>query len=59
MRVFALGVDITLFRRHFVVVTEAVGVLRFPGKSRRFPHTVRRVRYFSALSGLMSQFILP
>ena len=36
-------VEITLLKRHFAVVTVAVGVLNNPGKSSRFPPTVSRV----------------
>ena len=32
-----------LLKRHFVVVTVAVGVLNSPAKPRRFPPTVSRV----------------
>ena len=59
VRALAFGMDMTLLRRHFAVVTEAVGVLRFPVQSNKFPPTVRRVWQCSSLSGLMLQTIFP
>ena len=45
------GVDTTLLKTHFAVVTDAVGALRSPVKSNKFPHTVNLVRSFSSFSG--------
>ena len=59
MRHFAFGVDMTLLMTHFAVVTDAVGVLKLPVKSRRLPPTVKRVLSFTSLCGFMSQTILP
>ena len=58
-RHLAPGVDNTLLNTHFAVVTDAVGALRFPVKSNKFPPTVNLVRYFSSFSGFISQIILP
>ena len=55
---FAPGVEITLLKRHFAVVTVAVGVVRMPAKGNKLPHTVMRVRCVSDLLGRMSQTIL-
>ena len=38
----APGVEITLLKRHFAVVTVAVGVVRMPEKGSKLPHTVMR-----------------
>ena len=40
--------------RYFAVLTVAVGVLKMPRKSRRFPPTVSRVWWVSDLCSLMS-----
>ena len=58
-RHLAPGVEITLLKPHFDVVTDAVGELRFPVKSNKFPPTVSIVRSFSSFSGFISQTILP
>ena len=58
-RHLAPGVDTTLLKKHFAVVTGAVGELRFPVKSNNFPLTVNLVRSFSYFSGFTSQTILP
>ena len=54
----APGVEITLLKRHFAVVTVAVGVVRMPEKGSKLPHTVMRVRWVSDLFGRMSHTIL-
>ena len=59
MRHFAFGVDMTLLMTHLAVVTDAVGVLKLPVKSRRLPPTVKRVLSLTSLCGFMSQTILP
>ena len=59
VRHLALGVDTTLLKTHFAVVTEAVGALRFPMNGNKLPPTVSLVRCTSALSVLMSQHIRP
>ena len=43
MRHLAPGVEMTLLKRHFAVMTVAVGVVNSPAKSRRFPPTVSHV----------------
>ena len=53
------GVDITLLKTHFAVVTDAVGALRFPVKSNKFPPTVNLVRSFYSFSGFTLQTIWP
>ena len=58
-RNLAPGVDTTLMKTHFAVVTDAVGALRFPVKSNNFPPTVNLVRSFSSFYGFSSQTILP
>ena len=58
-RQLAPGVDTTLLNTHFSVVTDAVGVLRFPVKSKTFPPTVNIVRSFSSFSGFTSHTIFP
>ena len=40
-------VDTTMLKAHFAVVTDAVGAMRFPVKSNKFPPTVNLVIYFS------------
>ena len=55
----APGVETTLLKTHFYVVTDAVGALRFPVKSNKFPPTVSLVRSFYSFSGFISQNILP
>ena len=49
--------EIILLKIHFAVVKEAVGVLKFPVKSRRFPSTVRQVLFFTILLGFSSHTI--
>ena len=46
-RHLAPGVNTTLLKTHFSVVTDAVGALRFPVKSNKFPSTVNLVRSLS------------
>ena len=53
------GVDTTMLKTHFSVVTDAVGVLIFPVKSNKFPPTVNIVRYFSSFSGFTLHTIFP
>ena len=55
----APGVDTTLLKTLFSVVTDAVGALRFPVKSNKFPPTVNLVRSLSYFSGFNSHTILP
>ena len=59
MRHLAFGVDMTLLMTHLAVVTDAVGVLKLPVKSKRLPPTVKRVLSLTSLCGLMSHTILP
>ena len=58
-RHLAPEVDIKLLKKHFDAVTDAVGALRFPVKSNKFPPTVSLVRSFYSFSGFISQNILP
>ena len=58
-RHLAPGVETTLLKTHFSVVTDDVGALIFPVKSNKFPPTVNLVRSFSSFSGFISQTILP
>ena len=53
------GVDTTLLKTHFAVVTDAVGALRLPVKSNKFPSTVNLVRSFSSFSGFTLHTIFP
>ena len=53
------GVDTTLLKSHFAVVTDAVRALRFPVKSNKFPPPVNLLRSFSSFSGFISQTIIP
>ena len=53
------GIDTTLLKTHFTVVTDAMRALIFPVKSDTFPPTFNLVRYFSSFSGFISQTILP
>ena len=55
----APGVETTLLKTHFAVVTDAVEALRFSVKSNKFPPTVNLVRSFSSFYGFISQTILP
>ena len=55
----APGVDTTLLKTLFSVVTDAVGALRFPVKSNKFPPTVNLVRSLSYFSGFNSHTIFP
>ena len=59
VRHLAFGVEMILFMTHFAVVTDAVGVLRLPAKSRRLPPTVNLVLSLISLCGFISQTILP
>ena len=59
VRHMVLRVETMLFRRHFVVVTIAVGVLKTPEKSSKFPPTVILVRCVLNLYGLMSHTFFP
>ena len=52
-------VDTTLLKTHFAVANDAVGALRFPVKSNKFPPTVNSVRSFTSFSGFTLQTILP
>ena len=58
-RHLAPGVDTTLLKKCFAVVTDAVGALIFPVKSKNFPPTVNLVRSFSSFSGFNSHTIFP
>ena len=58
-RHLAPGVDTTMLKTHFAVLTDAVGALRFPVNSNKFPTTVNLVRSFSSFSGFASHTILP
>ena len=58
-RHLAPGVDTTLLKKHFAVVTDAVGALIFPVKSNKFPPTVNLVRYFSSFSGFTLHTLFP
>ena len=58
-RHLAPGVDTTLLKTHFVVVTDSVGALRLPVISNNFPPTVNLVRSYSSFYGSTSQTILP
>ena len=40
------GVDTTLLKTRFAVVTDAFGALKSPVKSKKFPLAVNLVRYF-------------
>ena len=53
----ALGVDMVLLSRHFVVVRLTQWVLVAPGKSRWFPPTVMRTGFTWFLVGLMEATI--
>ena len=48
-----VGVDTTLFRCIFVVVSEATSVDVTSGYSRLSPHAVKRTRFISVLFGRM------
>ena len=58
-RHLAPGVDTTLFKTHFAVLTDAVGALIFPVKSKKFPPNVHLVRSFSFFSGFNLHTIFP
>ena len=58
-RHLAPGVDTTLLKTHFAMVTDAVGALRFPVKSNKFPPTVNIVRSFSSFYVFTLHTILP
>ena len=58
-RHLAPGVDTTLLKTHFAVVTDAVGALIFTVNYNKFPPTVNIVRSFSSFYGFISQTILP
>ena len=53
------GVDTTLLKTRFSVLTDAVGALRFPAKSNKFPPTVNLVHSLSSFSCFTSHNILP
>ena len=55
----APGVDTTLLKKHLAVVTDAVGELRLPVKSKKFLTTVNLVHSFSFFSGFTSHTIFP
>ena len=48
---FAPGVEMMLLKRHFDVVTVAVGVVSVPSNGSTLPQTVIRVRCVSDLLG--------
>ena len=54
-----LRVETMLFRRNFAVVNGAVGVLRTPEYSSKFPTNVSMVRCVLKLFGFMSHTVLP
>ena len=58
-RHLAPGVDTTLLKTNFAVVTDAVGPLRFTVKSKTFPPTVNLVCSLSSFSGFTLHIILP
>ena len=58
-RHLAPGVDTTLLKTHFSLVTDSVVALRFPVKSDKFPPIVNLVRSFSSFSGFTLHTILP
>ena len=58
-RHLAPGVDNTLSKTQFSLVTDAVGALIFPVKSNKFPPNINLVRSFSSFSGFNSQTIYP
>ena len=58
-RHLAPGVNTTLLKTHFAVVTDAVGALILPVKYNKFPSTVNLMLSFSCFSGFISQTILP
>ena len=58
-RHLAPGVDTTLLKTHFSVVTDDVGALRFPVNSTKFPLTVNLVRSFSSSYGFNLHTIFP
>ena len=55
----APGVDTTMLKMHFSVVTDAVGAFRFPVKYNKFPSTVNLVRSFSSFYGFALHTIFP
>ena len=55
----APGVDTTLLKTHFSVVTDSVGALIFPVKSNKFLPTVNLGCSFSSFSGFTLHTILP
>ena len=58
-RNLAPGVDTTLLKTHFSVVTDAVGALKFLVKYNKFQPTVNLVRSFSSFSGFTPHTIFP
>ena len=58
-RHLAHGVDTTLLKTHFTVVSDEVGALRFPVKSNNFLTTVNLVCSLSSFSAFTSHTILP
>ena len=53
------GFYTTLLKMYSAVVTDAVGALRFPMKSNKFPPTVNLVCSFSSFSGFTLHNIFP
>ena len=51
------GVDTTLLKTHFAVLTDAVGDLKFPVKYNKFLPTVNLVRSLSSFSGFITNLI--
>ena len=58
-RHLAPGIDATLLKTHFAVVTDPVGALRLTVKSNKFPPTVNLVRSLSSFYGFNLYHILP
>ena len=52
------GVDTTLLNTHFYVVTDAVGAMRFPMNSNKFPPNFNLVRSLSSFSGFTLHTVL-
>ena len=55
----APGVDTTLLKTHFLVVTGVVGALRFPVKSNKLPPTDNLVCSLSSFSGFTLHTFSP
>ena len=56
---FSVFMDIMLFAISFVVVIVAVGLLKAPSQTRKFPHTANLLICVSDLFGWISHTILP